>query len=387
MKTDLPIPARRPFVFLIVSFFLVFTNISFLYLYPLALESMGGAYHVIGLVMGVFSVAAVVSRPLFGRLVSLKGESRVMSLGLAVGLAATLAYHAITAIGPAMLVVRVVHGIGFSAFISGSFSLAARAYPREKSGETFGIVGAAIMASMALAPPFGEFLVRRWGFHVLYSGAAAALVLAWIASGAASGPLGNAPGPASGKPAAGYRKILRDRPFFFLLLSTLILSHCQAAVPNFLAVIAAEKGTLSGPFFFLSSATAVTVLLVMGRFVDRRGKVFYLRISYPVFCLGLFLVPQVLPSAFFAVPAVLFGAGGGLLFLTHNTLAADHGSGEEKPAVMSLFTGLYDAGFITGAVISGWFAHETSLDMLFWACGALGLGGFLLSLFSPLRRA
>ncbi|MBW2120202.1 MAG: hypothetical protein JRH09_20105, partial [Deltaproteobacteria bacterium] len=73
----------RPFVFLNLSFFLVFTNIAFLYLYPLALEAMGSEHHVIGLVMGIFSAAAVISRPILGKLVALKGEYRVISSGMA----------------------------------------------------------------------------------------------------------------------------------------------------------------------------------------------------------------------------------------------------------------------------------------------------------------
>jgi hypothetical protein len=51
---------NRPFILLNLSFFLVFLNISFLYLYPLALDAMGAGHHVIGLVMGVFSVASVI---------------------------------------------------------------------------------------------------------------------------------------------------------------------------------------------------------------------------------------------------------------------------------------------------------------------------------------
>jgi len=38
----------RPFIFLNLSFFLVFTNIAFLYLYPLALDAMGSGHHMIG---------------------------------------------------------------------------------------------------------------------------------------------------------------------------------------------------------------------------------------------------------------------------------------------------------------------------------------------------
>ena len=375
----------RPFVFLNLSFFLVFANIAFLYLYPLALEAMGSEHHVIGLVMGIFSVAAVISRPFLGKLVALKGEYRVISLGMAICFLSSLSYNVITAFGFNMLLVRVVHGIGFSAFISAGFSLAAKAFPPEKRGETFGILGAAIMGAVALAPPFGEILIRKLGFHGLYLAASASIILAWIAAFVATHPMSPCSPGEDNKTDVSYLRLLKDRSFLFLLISTIIFAHCQSTVPNFLALIAAEKGTQSGPFFFVSYSVSILILVFMGRHIDRYGKLVFLRIAYPFFCLGILFVPGMVHSIFFPVSAILFGAGMGLLFAAHNALAADHGSQMEKPAIMSIFTAVYDTGFITGAVLSGWFAHLASLDMLFRACGTLGFIGFFVVLVSPIK--
>jgi MFS family permease len=375
----------RPFFFLNLSFFLVFTNIAFLYLYPLALEAMGNGNHVIGLVMGIFSAAAVISRPFLGKLVALKGEYRVISSGMAICFLSSLSYNVITAFGFNMLLVRVIHGIGFSAFISAGFSLAAKAFPPEKRGETFGILGAAIMGAVALAPPFGEILIRKWGFPGLYSAASASILLAWIAAFMATHPMSPCLPGEDDKTDVRFFRLLKNRSFLFLLISTIIFAHCQSTVPNFLALIAAEKGTASGPFFFVSYSVSILILVFMGRPIDRYGKLIFMRLAYPFFCLGILFVPVMIRTAFFPVPAILFGAGMGLLFAAHNALAADHGSQMEKPAVMSIFTAVYDTGFITGAVLSGWFAHLTSLDLLFRACGILGFIGLFVVLVSPIK--
>jgi MFS family permease len=375
----------RPFVFLNLSFFLVFANIAFLYLYPLALEAMGNEHHVIGLVMGVFSAAAVISRPFLGKLVARKGEYQVISWGMVVCFLSSLSYNVITAFGFKMLLVRVVHGIGFSAFISAGFSIAAKAFPSGKRGETFGILGAAIMGAVALAPPFGEILIRKWGFHGLYLAASVSIVLAWIAAFKAIHPMSPPKPVGDGKIDLSYLRLLKNRSFLFLLVSTIIFAHCQSTLANFLALIAAEKGTASGPFFFVSYSVSIVILVFMGRTIDRHGKLVFMRLAYPFFCLGIWFVPGMLQYPLFPVPAVLFGAGMGLLFAAHNALAADHGSHMEKPTIMSIFTAVYDSGFITGAVVSGWFAHLTDLNMLFRMCGILGLIGFFVVLVSPIR--
>jgi len=98
------------------------------------------------------------------------------------------------------------------------------------------------------------------------------------------------------------------------------------------------------------------------------------------------LVPATIASPLFVVTAVMTGSGMGVLFATHNALAASHGSMGEKPAVMSLFTGVYDAGFITGAVVSGWVAHQVGLEMLFVASGFFTFSGLLIARFSPMKH-
>lgn len=339
----------------------------------------------VGLVMGLFSVASVLARPFLGKLVAIKGEFRIIFFGMAVILIASLGYYLITSFGPGMLLTRIIHGVGFSAFIAGGFSLAAKLFHPEKRAEAFGILGACLMAAMALAPALGELLVRKWGFHALYTAAAVSVILAWLASSMAA-TLQSSSFSQFQKTRSRYLPHFKNSSFLFLLISTLIFAHCQSTVPNFIALIAAGKGASSGPFFSVSYSVAIIILLTTGRLIDRYGLLVFLRLPYPVFALGILLIPGMIRSSFFLVPAILYGIGMGLLFPAHNALAAGHGSKDQKPAIMSLFTAIYDTGFITGAVVSGWFAHLTGLDMLFVACGILGFLGFFLVILSPISN-
>jgi len=333
--------------------------------------------------MGLFSFAAVISRPFFGNLVASKGEYPVMSFGIIVALIASLGYSRVTEFGFVMLFIRIVHGIGFSAFIAGGFAFVARSFHPGKRGEVFGVLGACLMGSVALAPLLGEYLIRKWGFYGLYTASSTSIALAWVA--AFLGILPPSTPPQGKKSAAAvYFRLLKDNSFIFLLISTIIFSHCQSTVSNFLALIAAEKEVSAGPFFLVSYATAIPVLLIMGKFIDRYGKMLFLRTSYPLFSLSILLIPWLISSSFFPVSAFLYGVGMGLLFPVHNAPAAGHGRKTEKPAVMSLFTAVYDTGFITGAAVSGWFSHQTGVESLFMFCGLLGLAGFIMVMIAPI---
>ncbi|HOP46677.1 MAG TPA: MFS transporter [Desulfobacteraceae bacterium] len=375
---------NRRFIFLNLSFFLIFSNISFLYLYPLVLDTMGENHNVIGLTMGIFSIAAVISRPYMGKLVALKGEYNIMSYGIAAILLSSLGYNLLTDFGPVMLIIRIIHGLGFSAFISGSFSFAAKTFQPERRGEGFSLVGASIMAAVSLAPAFGEFLIKYWGFNALYLAASGTIVLAWFtAFGAVKHPIVFQ--LKKEKKAATYRNVLKNRSFIFLLCSTFIFSHCQATVLNFIVLISAEYGTPSGPFFFSSYLTAIIILLSMGKLFDHFAKISFILLAYPFFAIGISIIPTFMKSSFFLIPALLYGLGVGFLFPPLNALAAGFGSEAEKPETMSVFTVVYDSGFITGAVISGWIASITSLDILFLSCGIFGAVGFLVVILFPIK--
>ncbi|MFO7783609.1 MAG: MFS transporter [Thermodesulfobacteriota bacterium] len=376
---------NRVFVLLNLSYFLVFSNVALFYLFPLALDGMGAGSRTIGWVMGLFSLAAVLSRPLMGVLASTKGEFPLMSGGMLVMLLATACYPFLETVGPVMYTVRVVHGVGFSAFVGGSFSAVAALFPGDRRAEAYGMVGASLMAAVAIAPPVGEILIGRFGFPFLYVIGCGVIALAWAALSGASGLAATRGARRSGGRSR-FGLLIRDASFIFLLVSTLIFAHCQSTVFNFLALTAERQDAAAGPFFFLAFMLAIVILLAMGRVIDRQGKLLFLRLFYPALALGLLLLPVFFGRGSGWFPALLFGAGMGFLFPGHNALAADHGGRDDKPAVMALFTAVYDSGFITGAVVSGWIAERVGLNGLFYVTGGIALAGLVLCLFGPIRE-
>ncbi|MEJ2023605.1 MAG: MFS transporter, partial [Deltaproteobacteria bacterium] len=139
-------------------------------------------------------------------------------------------------------------------------------------------------------------------------------------------------------------------------------------------------------FFFVMFFVAILALLTMGKVMDRFGKSGFLRFAYPLLALGLFLIPDFIDTWLFLLPAILCGAGMGLLFPAHNALAAGYGNQEEKPASMSFFTSIYDTGFITGAVFSGWIGQVWDLDTIFFVTGGIAVAGLLIVLLAPIRK-
>jgi predicted MFS family arabinose efflux permease len=277
-----------------------------------------------------------------------------------------------------MIIVRMLHGIGFSTFIAGGFSIAARSIPSQNRGQAFGFIGAAITGAVAFAPPAGEALIRAAGFDALYLAAVSALpATAVFCRMSLKNSSLTPPDPA---PTLGVYRIVLTAGFLPQLLAvTWCFSHSQSTVLNFLALAAERAGSSGGKFFFLSFSTALITLISAGRAADRWPKVHLLRVFLPIMALSVAGIPYLIGSQYWPLPALAFGVSLGMLFPVLNSMAAGI-TPAYAAASMAVFTAVYDGGFITGPMISGWVAAATTLPAAFTTAALICGVGFIASL-------
>ncbi len=374
-----------PFIFLNTLFFLVFSNIAFFYLYPLYLQAIGSSKTTIGWVMGLMPISTVISRPFMGKLVARRGERWVILLGLVIIFFSTIAYHGLQRVAWPMILVRLSHGVGFSAFISASYTAVAQWVPPNRRGQAYSYTGATILAAVALMPLAGEHLVEGLGYPALFNGAAAVVFLAALLI---FSPLtSRSIAPAGYEGVLLYRPLLERRSTVLLLLAILLFVQGHATVLNFIALQASILGLPPGHYFAVAASLAFILRLVAGSFIDRYGKKRFMKSSYVFFGAGICFIPLISQPSVFYASTLLYGIGLAFLFPAAIALAADQArSPEELPGMMSLATAVFDLGFISGTVLSGWFADLFSLNTLFLAVGGLSFVGFAL-MFSPIHEA
>jgi MFS family permease len=365
--------------------FLVFSNIAFFYLYPLFLQAMGSTKTTIGWVMGLMPISTVVTRPYMGKLVARRGEQPVIVLGLLIIFFSSLAYHGLKQVAWPMILVRIAHGVGFSAFISASYTAVAQWVPQNRRGQAYSYTGATILAAVAIMPLAGEHLVKGFGYPALFNGAAAAVFLAGLLTFAPVASRRVTPSSYEGE--LRYGPLLRRRSTCLLLLAILLFVQGHATVLNFIALQASRLGLPPGYYFAVAASLAFVLRLVAGAFIDRYGKKRFMKGSYVFFGAGICLIPLISHSPAFYASSLLYGTGLAFLFPAAIALAADQAKRlEELPGMLSLATATFDMGFISGSVLSGWFADLFTLDILFFTVGALSFVGFAL-MFSPIHEA
>lgn len=363
--------------------FLVFSNIAFFFMYPIYLSAMDLSKTAIGLIMGTFSVASFMVRPIAGKSIDRVGEKPVLVAGLLIIFACSLLYHVAAGMVVAIYILRIVHGIGFSGFIAAAYSTIAKFTPTETRGRAFSHNGAIMLAALGFVPLASERLMDAFGHPAIFHGGAAVTFLGcsllvftskWEKIAERVGP------------KVSYAEILKNRSFFFVLVAMILFVDAQATVLNYFPLYAKTIGVSGGLFLSLALGLAVTIRLIGGSILDRYSKLVVVRICFVLFGLGIILIYKLDSTFFFVLSIVLYGSGLGYIFPALNAMGAEQGTLEQKAGMMSMLTMAIDGGFILGTIFSGGLSDMIGLSNTFVFAGAVSLLGILVTSFAPITE-
>jgi len=331
----------------------------------------------------MYSVASFLVRPLAGKSIDRVGERPVLIWGLFLIFACSLLYHVVPGTIGAIYVLRIFHGIGFSAFIAAAFSAIAKFTPSEIRGRAFSYNGASMLAALGFVPLAGEHLMDAFGDPAIFHGGAATTFLAfslllftrkWEKVEAKPGP------------KVRYLDILRDRSFFFVLVAMILFIDAQATVLNYFPLYAKTIGISGGLFLGVSLGLAVGIRLFGGSILDRYSRLLIIRICFILLGIGIIFFYKLDSVFFYVVSIILYGSGLGYIFPALNAIGAQQGSYEQKAGMMSMLTMVIDGGFILGSIFSGGLSDMIGLSNIFVFAGAVSLFGFFVTSFAPIRE-
>lgn len=133
---------------------------------PLGADELG-----VGVTVGVFSLTALVLRPVAGRTADRYGR-RWLLIGGALLCAAVLAIHAVTTSLLLLIVLRLLLGVAEAFFFVAGFAALADMAPPGRTGEALSFNSLALYLGIALGPALGEWLLASGGYTLAWLGAA-----------------------------------------------------------------------------------------------------------------------------------------------------------------------------------------------------------------------
>lgn len=339
---------------------------------PLYVAQVGGSPSDVGLVVGAFTISALILRLVVGRWLDQGWQrKRLLWAGIGVFITAAVLYPFIRAILPLFLL-RLYHGIGMATYSTTSTALVADSVPRARLGEAMGYYGMAATLGMAFGPALGAGLLGVASFNAVF------LVSAAVVGITALVTLGIDEPPPRTTQHVPWRDLFNRRawlPFLLALGSALSFSVIVTFLP--LLVEDRQVGN-AGLFFTVYSLMVLFVRVFAGRLSDRLGRARVIVPGMVLMTVAMALLAMTTTSLFFWVAAVIFGAGFGAVSPALAALAVEVVPPDQRGSAVATYTAGFELGIGFGAIAFGPVVQAAGFLVAFLlAAAGPGLGAIV----------
>lgn len=336
---------------------MAFSSMAVFNLLPLFLESLGGSPRQIGLIVGVFSIAAFLSRPLAGWFLSHMQPKKVCVAGLGLMLIVSVLYVFVDKIDWVIFAIRTLHGLGFSVFVLAAMLITILAVPEKTRTYAIGIVSTGFLLPLLVIPYIAEVIIQRYGFFYFFLVAAIFVAIPLVAVFFIKSPmprLVHEPG-SHGK---GFFRLLAKKRILIIFSLAFIFEIGLSSSLSFVPLLAHEGTSMRAGFFYtFLGLTAVLLRIFGGKRIAFWGDP---RLLFPAFCFlsgGAVLLYFSRDNLLLALSGLVWGIGTGVLYPHLSALAVEGTPTNEKGMVLSMFTASVDLGFAFGPIIFGWMSY------------------------------
>ncbi len=346
------------FVGLCLVTFLSCCNITVFYNLFNYLHSLGIPAELRGLVIGTYSLTAMVLYLVASPFVNAANAPRSMLLGIVVLTVSGFGYFFVHSFS-GLLALRILNGAGQFCMGAGAMALFVAVIPPEKSGQAFGIYSVAILAAYGAVPAVMDTLASLIPTppHGYAAATVSLLPAAWIVrqirrrqkeKQGTTLPRGQLPNRAD------IRANVTQLPVALLILLNMSYFANWSSLFFLFKGFAQLKGIANvGAFFTVQTGLMIVIRLLAGRLFDSVDKVLLVGGSFVTVAVSHLALDH-LPGAWAApLVGVLFGLGMGAGYPAINGLMFQVSPPRFRSLNANLMLFAVQAGFVLGPVIGG----------------------------------
>jgi predicted MFS family arabinose efflux permease len=359
----------KPFVLLMVSKLFLFLSLEMLLpTLPVFAADKGGTDAQIGMIIGFFTYSAVLLRPFVGIWSDRFGKKTLLLIGVVICLIGTASYYAAVTIA-FMLMLRVVHGVGFGIATTLYGTVVSDIIPASRRGEGMGFFGTGNALAISLGPFLGVWLMEEYGFDMLFIVGACILLVAVLSTAFVKGDTKEerlqiqAKAKMTDMPLM--LKFVEPKALLPSLLG-LLVGLSLGGVISFITLFGKETGIANIGFFFLVLAISEFLIrFISGRIFDRQGR-FWVLFPAAIFCIiGCIMLYFTTGTGMLLLAAVFYGAGFGAIFPALQAWVIDRVEPQRRGVATATFYNAFDIGIGTGAMVLGLVASHTNYATMY----------------------
>jgi MFS family permease len=352
---------------------------------PAYLTSLGGGEYK-GLIISLFTLTAMISRPFSGKLADRIGRVPVMVFGPIVCVICSAIYPIVTTVA-GFLVLRLIHGFSTGFKPTGQTAYLSDIIPAERRGEAMGLLGTTGSVGMAAGPALGGPIASYFGLNVMFYASSLCGLISIVILLGIKETLKN-------KHPYSIDLIKIDTMDLFepkvimacvvMVLSAYAYGAMYTIMPDFGEFVGIKN---KGLLFTYLTISSLAVRLLGGKASDRWGRQPVLLYTTGVIAIGMIVIGLATTRSQLLFGVVLYGLAQGMasptLLAWATDLSDEHHKGRGVASVyMAMEFGIGMGAFGSGLI----FANETSnFFITFLTAALLSAGAFVYLIFLKRR--
>ena len=342
----------------------------------MAMERYHASASIAGILSGIFIVGGFIARLWAGNNMKRLGAKKLLYIGTLIYFLLTFAYFFVHSV-VLLLILRLVHGLGFGIAATASGTLAGAIVPSSRRGEGIGYYALSVTLSSAVGPFLSMFLYRISGFYSLIWLSALLLFIALV--GIFFIHVEKTTDSSNSVDNKVHKKFAWSNYFekeaLPISLIAFLIGISYSSILSFMDAYARNIHlSEAASFFFL--VYAITVLLsrpITGRVFDGFGDNFVMYPTYLFFALGLLLIGFAHSGWMLLLAAIFIGLGYGSFSPFGQAIAIRNSEAHRLGITTSTFFGFMDMGVGFGPFILGMFMPLLGYRNLYFASAILAL--------------
>ena len=389
---------------LLISLFLPFFLIHsvqqvYLTFAILLYQGYGFSYETTAWIIAMYSLAAMLTRPLGGWLLENFGIRKILiwsgilsfvgsslffvnewAAMLHIGRALSGALFGVYRMEPAtlLLVGRALTGAAFGMYSMGLFSHQALCVSEKRRGAMFSLLVVGSVLPMGAVAPLGEWLLYNSQVLLYLAIGPILSVFCIFFGGRVSTAVVRETSGGDQKNWGTYRELFSSRAFLFLIVTGTVIALIDALIIK-LSLLTIEHGLIVSYFFASVSVTALIVRLPCASMLNSLPRVPLLAPTGILMALSMIVVSFFPSNAALVVGGILFGVGLGAGWPMYHAIISDLLQPLLRPKGTATALLLYDIGFFVSPLIVGYFLPHLGTTGTFGTI-ALAAGGILVIL-------
>jgi len=321
-----------------------------------------------GLILAVYTLAALLIRPFTGYLIDRYGRKLFYILSLLL-FAIIFTGYPLAGAFAIMLIVRFAHGLVWGVATTTGSTLIVDIVPAERRGEGIGMYGLSMTIPMAMGPFTGLQLTQNNNYTLMFLFAGTLAFAGFLLTLFIKYPAV----PHTGKIAFSFRNLLESTSLP-VTINLLIINIGYGGLVSFVSLYALKTGIGNTGVFFIVFASGIALARIyMGKIFDRHGPKMLSISGILLLAMGHILLGLNINTTAFMIAGFLLGLGSGVVFPTFQAMVNNLVPPQRRGAANStLFSGL-DLGIGLGMLITGFLAHAIGLPHTYLIYGALNL--------------